>query len=443
MKSPDNDICLRQENFSAVLAMRDPSDITCLRFAFPLFSGPLDRFWRIRHVKETPMFSIVSLRRSAAASLYFVLAFCSFTFSQTLTVLHTFHGPDGETPLGGLIHGSDGYLYGTTDFGGKLGCGTVFKISLSGKFKSIYSFAGGNDGCEPARSVIRDTAGNIYGTTEAGGPSNLGTVFKIDSTGHESVLYAFTGGSDGEYPDNDLVRDKSGNLYGTTIAGGDGGAGTLFKIDTKEKESIVYSFTEDPQGEGGAAGGPIIDSSGNLYGAAQGGAHNSGCIFKIDSEGNFTDLFDFGVPPSPNGDVPASDLTFGPGGILYGTTSAGGDLNCSSAGCGTVFEFSNGVETVLHAFGPPPADASTVSGPLDRDLAGNLYGVASGGIVNSGAIYKVDSSGNETVLYSFTGGTDGGTPWGRVYVDSTGAVFGTTLFGGNSMNDGVVFKFTP
>ena len=118
-------------------------------------------------------------------------------------------------------------------------------------------------------------------------------------------------------------------------------------------------------------------------------------------------------------------------------------MNCSSAGCGTVFEFSNGVETVLHAFGPPPADASTVSGPLDRDLAGNLYGVASGGIVNSGAIYKVDSSGNETVLYSFTGGTDGGTPWGRVYVDSTGAVFGTTLFGGNSMNDGVVFKFTP
>jgi len=108
-----------------------------------------------------------------------------------------------------------------------------------------------------------------------------------------------------------------------------------------------------------------------------------------------------------------------------------------------VFEISNGVETVLHAFGPPPADVSNVSGPLDRDSAGSLYGAASGGIVNAGAIYKVDSSGNETVVYSFTGGKDGSTPYGRLYVNSTGAVFGTTLFGGNSNNDGVVFKITP
>lgn len=204
------------------------------------------------------MFSSVLLRRTAAASLYFVLAFCSFAFSQTLTVLHTFHGPDGETPLGGLIHGSDGYLYGTTDFGGSRGCGTVFRISLSGKFKSIYSFAGGNDGCDAGRSVIRDAAGNIYGTTEEGGPSNYGTVFKIDSTEHESVLYAFTGGSDGAYPDNDLVRDKAGNLYGTTISGGDGGCGTLFKIDTKGQESVVYAFAGDGAHACNPAGIPVV-----------------------------------------------------------------------------------------------------------------------------------------------------------------------------------------
>jgi len=384
-----------------------------------------------------------ALPRRSAASLYCILAFCTFTFSQTLTVLHTFNGSDGESPLGGLIDGSDGYLYGTTDFGGKRGCGTVFKISLSGKFKSIYSFAGGNDGCEPGRSVIRDAAGNVYGTTEAGGPLNLGTVFKVDITGHESVLYAFTGESDGAFPDNDLVRDKNGNLYGTTITGGDGGCGTLFKIDTKGKESVFYAFVGDGIHACAPTGSPVIDSSGNLYGPAQGGAYASGYIFKIDAKGNFTDVLDFGLFPSVNGADPLSDLTFGPRGILYGTTSYGGDLSCSSIGCGTVFEISNGVETVLHAFGPPPADVSNVSGPLDRDSAGSLYGAASGGIVNAGAIYKVDSSGNETVVYSFTGGKDGSTPYGRLYVNSTGAVFGTTLFGGNSNNDGVVFKITP
>jgi uncharacterized repeat protein (TIGR03803 family) len=382
--------------------------------------------------------------RSMAIALFLTL-FTPFSFSQTLTVLHKFHSSDGRTPAGGLIHGSDGYLYGTTDFGGNRGCGTVFKISLSGNFKSIYSFAGGSDGCKPARSLIRDAAGNIYGTTEAGGPSNYGTVFKIDSTGHESVLYAFTGNSDGAYPDNDLIRDKSGNLYGTTISGGDGGCGTLFKINTKGKESVVYPFAGDGAHACNPAGGPVMDSSGNLYGAAQGGAYFSGYIFKIDAAGKFTDLLDFGGPvfPSTNGNDPASDLTFGPAGILYGTTSYGGDLSCSSDGCGTVFEFSNGVETVLHAFGRPPADVSTVSGPLIRDSTGNLYGTASGGTVNSGGIYKVDASGNETVLYSFTGGTDGGTPWGRLYVSSSGSVFGTTLFGGDSNNDGVVFKITP
>jgi uncharacterized repeat protein (TIGR03803 family) len=129
------------------------------------------------------MFSIALLRRTAAASLYFVLAFCTFTFSQTLTVLHTFHGSDGETPASGLIHGSDGYLYGTTDFGGNRGCGTVFKISQSGKFKSIYSFAGGNDGCNPASSVIRDAAGNIYGTTGSG-------IFKSASSSSGSYFVA-------------------------------------------------------------------------------------------------------------------------------------------------------------------------------------------------------------------------------------------------------------
>lgn len=393
--------------------------------------------------------SIAFFRRSLTACL-FVLAFCAFTFGQTLTVLHTFIGSDGETPFGGLIHGSDGYLYGTTLFGGTHGCGTVFKINQSGKFKSIYSFAGGNDGCNPAGSVIRDAGGNVYGVTGAGGPSNYGTVYKIDSTGHESVLYAFTGGSDGRFPESDLVRDKSGNLYGTTIEGGnftdcpDGGCGTVFKIDTKGQESVLHAFSGNFVDGLGPIAGPVMDSSGNLYGPAQGGLYAQGYIFKVDSNGNFTDFLDFGPFPSVNGVDPANDLTFGPGGILYGTTSYGGNLSgCSGDGCGVIYDINNGVETVLHAFAGPPSDVATPSGPLARDSAGNWYGAAGGGAVNPGAIYKLDSSGNETLLYSFTGGTDGEAPTGRLYVSSTGAIFGSTNYGGNSMSDGVVFKVTP
>lgn len=397
------------------------------------------------------MFSIVLLRRNAAASFCFLLAISTFSFSQTLKVLHTFKQTDGEFPYSGLVHGSDGDLYGTTFAGGTVGCGTVFKISTSGKFTSIYSFAGGNDGCNPQDSVIRDASGNLYGTTESGGTSNVGTVFKIDRSGRESVLYAFQGGSDGASPITDLIRDKSGNLYGTTSSGGGStvcvqGCGIAFKIDPSGNETILHAFTGGL--DGGPSGGLVRDSAGILYGPGFiGGQYGYGNIFEIDSAGNVTDLLDFGPGLSSNGDNPWNDLSFGPGAVLYGTTYEGGDLSaCIGFGCGVVFSYSQGVETVLHAFGDPPSDVSLPSGPIARDAAGNLYGAAgSGGPYDFGAIYKVDPSGNETLFYSFRNGADGGEPDGRLYVTGTGTVYGTATIGGSGTDAGVgvVFKITP
>ncbi|MFZ0731195.1 MAG: choice-of-anchor tandem repeat GloVer-containing protein [Candidatus Sulfotelmatobacter sp.] len=395
------------------------------------------------------MLSIALLRRNAAASLYFVLAFSIFSFSQTVKVLHTFNLTDGEFPYSGLARGSDGYLYGTTFAGGTVGCGTVFKISTSGNFKSIYSFAGGTDGCNPQASVIRDSAGNLYGTTESGGASNVGTVFKIDRSGRESVFYAFQGGSDGASPITDLVRDKSGNLYGTTASGGGStvcaqGCGIAFKIDPSGKETILHAFTGGV--DGGPSGGLVQDSAGNLYGPGFiGGLYGYGNIFEIDSAGNLSVLLSFGPGLNANGDYPWNDLAFGPGAILYGTTYEGGDLNaCIGFGCGVVFSFSQGVETVIHSFGDPPSDVSLPAGPIARDAVGNLYGAAgSGGPYDAGAVYKVDSSGNETLFYSFRNGTDGGFPSGRLYVTGTGTVYGTATADRHGRGYGVVFKITP
>ena len=389
------------------------------------------------------------VRRACAVTFLF---FSTFAFSQKLVVLHTFNGSDGEFPAGGLIRGSDGNFYGATFAGGTFGGGTVFRMTPAGKITTLYTFTGtftgGHDGLNPTASVIRDAAGNIYGTTNFGGTANVGTVFKITSANKETVLYSFTGGADGSQPIADLIRDAHGNLYGTTIYGGTctelpNGCGVVFKVDPTGKETVIHDFQGGIDG-GGPAGGLVMDSAGNLYGTTAGlGLFNAGTVFKIDPSGNKTILYNFEPGSSMDGNGPGTDLAFGPGQILYGTTSAGGDVNfCAPFGCGTVFKLdTHDVETVLHGF--DGADGATPGGPVARDSAGNLYGTAASGCAdNWGCIYKIDTSNHETVLYSFTNGNDGGSPDGRLYVLPNGTIFGTANNGGTS-DMGVVFKLTP
>jgi uncharacterized repeat protein (TIGR03803 family) len=247
-------------------------------------------------------------------------------------VLHRFSGPDGALPIGYLIRDSAGNLYGTTQMGGASGLGTVFKLDKTGVERVLHSFAGPPDGQYPEAGLIRDSAGNVYGTTSNGGVSNFGAVFELDSCGHETVLYSFTGGSDGSDPVAGLLRNAEGDLYGTTFTGGSYGVGTVFKVDASGNETVLHSFNGY---SGKYPEAPLVnDSQGNLYGVAlQGGPADNlgGTIFKITSQGVWSVLYNF--TGGPDGGNPAGSLRMDSAGNLYGTTASGGTTSN-----GTVFK---------------------------------------------------------------------------------------------------------
>jgi uncharacterized repeat protein (TIGR03803 family) len=200
------------------------------------------------------------------------------------TILHTFNGEgDGAHPWAGVLRDSAGNLYGTTVDGGTVGLGTIFKLDPAGTLTLLHSFAG-TDGAYPYGPVIRDTKGNLYGATYEGGRSQVGTVFKLNQAGKLTVLHNFTGNTDGAYPPAGLVRDAAGNLYGTTAQGGSSSnMGTVFKVDTTNKETILHSFTTPRQGMLPEAG-LRLDKAGNLFGNTYYGgprSSNDGTIFKL------------------------------------------------------------------------------------------------------------------------------------------------------------------
>jgi len=398
--------------------------------------------------------------------------------ARKFEVLHTFHGKDGASPVGVLVRDAAGNLYGTTGAGGtgkcsQYGCGTVFKLDRAGKQVWLHSFEGRN-GYISYAGLLRDAAGNMFGTTVNGGIINnvcggvqaggCGLVFELTKTGtKESVLYKFKGTLDGLFPEALLVKDGKGNLYGTTYVGGSSGVGTVFKIDTAGKETVLYNFT------GGSDGcapypGVILDSAGNLYGVASEGGDafcnsGKGVVFKVDTSGSETVLHTFGGSDGAN---PSSVLLFDSTGHLYGTTAYGGSgSGCGNTGCGTVFKLSPGSgggwsEAVLYSFcslsnctdGERP-----LTGPLVRDAAGNLYGttVFGGNIKrcngSCGVVFKLNADGKETVLHTFSGGSDGAFPFAGVVMDGSGNLYGTTAGGGatcfTSSTCGVVFRVTP
>jgi uncharacterized repeat protein (TIGR03803 family) len=398
--------------------------------------------------------------------------------AQKFEVLHTFHGPDGSFPTAGLVRDSAGNFYGTTSGGGKggcggYGCGTVFKMTKEGKEVWLYSFKGTNQ-IDPSAGLLRDASGNLYGTTENGGKirkscggvqaGGCGTVFKVDKAGKGTVLYRFRGfPDDGYFPETVLVEDAASNLYGVTNEGGTSNFGTVFKVDASGEEIILHNFSGPPDGGGDGASpsaGLIRDAAGNLYGVTGGGgAYGAGTVFELKTNGEETLLYSF--TGGSDGGGPDSVLIFDSEGNLYGTTKDGGSSVVCDGGCGTVFELlpANGswTETALYSFcslsdcadGEEP-----LVGPLVRDSAGNLYGTTIfGGAYRNcngdacGVIFKLDPTGKETVLHSFTGGADGAFPYSGLVRDSSGNLYGTAWQGGatcfTSYTCGVVFKITP
>jgi uncharacterized repeat protein (TIGR03803 family) len=408
-------------------------------------------------------------------ALLLMLALSCAAQAQTFTVLHTFNGKDGASPLGQLSFDSAGNLYGTTSLGGRgvclgNGCGTVFRLNRRGP--EFYSFDGAGGDQPSAGLAIIAAQGAGYGTTLLGGDTTCyslgcGTVFKVDSSGQETVLHEFSGNPDGELPEAPLVADAAGNLYGTTYEGGAfDNAGVVFKLDSKGSETILHSFCSEANCTDGDSpySGMILDSAGNLYGAtAYGGEFCCGVVYKIDPVGTETVLYSF--TGFSDGNDPQSMLLMDGSGNLYGTTREGGNGECGGSGCGVVFKLSpsdggSWTESVLYTFCSLSECADGEwprSGPLVIDAAGDLYGTTIfGGSDRScngdacGVVFKLDASGQETVLHSFTGGTDGATPQAGLVADKAGNLYGTAASGGDRScliggdpGCGVVFKIIP
>jgi len=233
--------------------------------------------------------SFYGVTRLGGTSGYGVLF--KITPGGTETVLHSFAGGtanDGATPIGPLIQGSDGNLYGVTYEGGASYDGVAFKSTLSGAESVLYSFHGGTtDGANPAGGLIQASDGNFYGVTQYGGPNGgavgAGVVFKMTPDGTESVLYLFKGGtSDGAWPGGALIVGSDGNFYGTTYASGASGYGVVFKVTPDGAESVLYSFAGRTTDGANPVGGLIQASDGSLYGmTAEGGSNNQGTIFEF------------------------------------------------------------------------------------------------------------------------------------------------------------------
>jgi uncharacterized repeat protein (TIGR03803 family) len=353
------------------------------------------------------------------------------------TVLYQFpdpHPTDGGGIIGGVVRDSAGNLYGTAIGGGTANGGIVYKLDATGHETILYNFTLGADGAYPWAGVIRDAAGNLYGTTANwGGAASAGVVYKLDTTGNETVLYTFTGGADGSEPFAGLALDAAGNVYGTTEYGGTANAGVVFMVDPSGQETVLYSFSGGTDG-GRPGAAVILDAAGNIYGTTiSGGTANSGVVYKVDSTGNETVLYSF--TGGPDGGNPIAGVTLDAAGSLYGTASAGG-----AGGAGVVYKLdATGGQTVLYSF-TGGADGGSPFGGVTLNSAGNIYGTAVvGGTANLGVAFSLDASGNEKVLHSFLGGLDGAYPNAGIVQDSAGNLYGTTYIGGYRAG-GVAFE---
>jgi uncharacterized repeat protein (TIGR03803 family) len=385
----------------------------------------------------------ISIAQPAAATSHF-------------KVLYRFQGgTDGAFPEGALIKDATGNLYGTTNDGGGKGlrncstpkyCGTVFRLAPDGTETVLHSFRGGDrDGANPRGSLIMDATGNLYGTTTYGGPSNSGCVFKLAPDGTETVLHFFTGGSaDGALPQAGLLTDKTGNLYGVTYGGGADDYGTIFKIAADGTEAVLYFFTGGNDGRWPNSN-LIKDSAGNLYGTTERGggkgisvcgAGGCGTVFKLAPDGTETVLHAFRGSPN-DGQTPTAGVIKDKADNLYGTTFGG-----ATYGDGIVFKIApDGTETMLYVFSGYPNDGSDPLDGVIMDTAGNLYGTTlAGGPSTDGTVFKLAPDGTETILHTFTGGGHSpNEPYAGLLKDKNGHLVGTTT-NGDSNSLGTVFE---
>lgn len=404
--------------------------------------------------------------------------------TPSFATLYVFARGTGGKPAGALVSDASGSLYGTTVGGGDTSCrcGTVFKLAPPAMKRgdwtksTLYSFGGNgtNDGARPVAGLIADASGTLYGTTSGSSGAGYGTVFKLtprkDGTYTESVLYTFGSGriTDGAVPYAPLVMGSAGVLYGTTTEGGAFAGGTVFKLTPASggayTERLLHSFVLNGKGGSDPRAGLVMDSKGTLYGIAQSGATSAKCgflacgtVFKLTpaTGGTYTEstLHTF-TGGGTDGFEPIGGLIMDSRGALYGTTPLGGSLNCPS-GCGTVFKLTPGAsgtytERVLYFF-KGGRDGNEPFSRLIMDSRGALYGTTyyggrgkcSAGPRGCGTAFALTPDGGgrykERVLHSFTGEADGAYPSAALYSPAPGVFFGSTQRGG-AFGNGTVFE---
>jgi uncharacterized repeat protein (TIGR03803 family) len=377
-------------------------------------------------------------------------------------VLHSFSGSDGNGPIAGLVSDSSGNFYGTTDQGGSNNLGTVYELSPAGggswTYSVLHSFAG-TDGSFPFSRLVFDSQGNMYGTTYRGGAHDFGTVFRLSPAQGggwtEAVIHNFNTTNligDGSFPETGLTFDSQGNLFGTTYAGGTRGSGLVFKLtpngDGTWSKSTVHYF-----GGGTDGANPnselLRDAQGNFYGTTYaGGSAQLGTVYELspNGSGGYTEQVLHSFALTNDGSYPIqSTLILDSQGNLYGTTSKGG-----SHALGVSYKLTpNGggwTKTILHNFGSGTDGANPHTG-LISDASGNLYGTTYfGGSLGYGAVFKMTPNGSggytTTILHSLFSGSDAAHPYGPLYLDSQGNLYGTSFQGGSS-NLGTIYEITP
>jgi uncharacterized repeat protein (TIGR03803 family) len=391
---------------------------------------------KIRRSNRQPSSAVLKVAIQAIAIALFSYSTSQRVQAQTESVLYSFTGGnDGAQPYAGLARDPQGNFYGTTVHGGGSlactnGCGTVYRVTRSGAETVVYGFGGNTDGAMPYGGVVRNVAGSLLGETAFGG-FFAGTLFKVDPHGQESLLHVFQGSNNGDGAGaySSLVPDPQGNFYGTTFSGGSqcaafGGCGTVFRLTNEGIETVLYSFAGGTDGAFPFA--QLCRKEKNLYGTTTaGGSYGQGTMFKLSASGAETIVHSF--TGGSDGGIPVAGLVSDNHGNLYGTASTGG-----AYGHGTVFEVTAaGQFIVLHSFQGNP-DGALPAATLVLGNKGALFGTTnSGGMFDAGTVFEITPAGVEKVLYSFSGGSDGGHPNSGLLVDGS-HLFGTTFDGGTA-----------
>jgi uncharacterized repeat protein (TIGR03803 family) len=393
-----------------------------------------------------------------AVSLLATLAATRPAFAQTESVLYNFcslaNCADGEQPRGNIVRDSAGNIYGTTEAGGQFGQGVLYRVSLAGVETVLHNFGSTADDGQIPNGLAADSAGNLYGTTQYGGSHVVyglgrGTVFKMTPAGAYSILYNFGAtATDGQNPFAGVVVDAAGNLYGTTLGGGAYSDGTVYKLTPTGTETIFHSFDSNNL-DGEAPRLPVtLDKKGNVLGATSyGGNRENGTIFEVSASGVYSILYNFNYLGDTTAGDPFTGLTLDAAGNLYGGSFLGG----TGGESGTIYEIGHGsgkiwTEEVLIAFSSNDSGYYYPRSGVTFDSQGNMYGTAElGGALGYGGVWEQTAGGELQSVFNFNY-TDGSNPASNLILDSEGNLYGTTPFGGSSTvfnGGGVLYEVTP